>query len=473
MAAVADRVDERRRDADPWAGTPGDAGPVASSWGLARLAALVAASPLLAPAVAAVAARTTARTLRLLDDYPAVIDAVLAGERPPLPDGSTPRVDRVPASSRWFVSSDLHRCVPGTVDWPGHQHTRRLYELALGSYAERSWGLIENGDVEDFWLAGGSAYGVVYDLTRLASGAWPGPWGRRTAAELAVGHLGRIVANNRAVYDLIEHGFHRHGRYRRLIGNHDDVLARPELRAALAEVHEGIEVLDHLVLEDSDGAGVGLVTHGHHVDSWNAPGHAWLGKLGTWLGSALLDAPLAGNPGIPDDEETATLLEGRLPDELTRVSRLFGANRDLYSVDESLLFDACRRHWAPDGARDLEGGPWLLLGHTHLPLVRPVDPPTGGVWERYVNSGSAVFNECLTGIEWDGSADPHRPEVRLVAWRYAERGRPVGDEAVVAHDGERAVVRDVLARVAPDRELAVIASGSIEATAAATGREWA
>ena len=49
----------------------------------------------------------------------------------------------------------------GTVGWPGHQHARELYEAALDFYAADEWGLIENGDVEDFWLAGGSTYGVA------------------------------------------------------------------------------------------------------------------------------------------------------------------------------------------------------------------------------------------------------------------------------------------------------------------------
>ncbi len=41
-------------------------------------------------------------------------------------------------------------------------------------------------------------------------------------------------------------------------------------------------------------------------------------------------------------------------------------------------------------------------------------------WERYFNGGSGIFNRMITGVEWDGTAKPLRPSVRLVAWRYDE-----------------------------------------------------
>ncbi len=49
-------------------------------------------------------------------------------------------------------------------------------------------------------------------------------------------------------------------------------------------------------------------------------------------------------------------------------------------------------------------------------------------WERYFNGGSGIFNRMITGVEWDGTAKPLRPSVRLVAWRYDET-RPT--EAIV------------------------------------------
>ena len=64
----------------------------------------------------------------------------------------------------------------------------------------------------------------------------------------------------------------------------------------------------------------------------------------------MLDAPLVDNPGMPAPSETETLLTGRLPDVLTRVNRWLGANLDLYSVDEVLLFMG-EEYWLACGAK--------------------------------------------------------------------------------------------------------------------------
>jgi len=306
------------------------------------------------------------------------------------------------------------------------------------------------------------------------------------SAGVAIHHLRRIVANNRRTYDRIDQRFHRYGRYHRLVGNHDDVFLDPAMVDALGEVHHGLAVNDFLLFVDDgddgksgrgdggDGGGgvgdagaraIGVVTHGHHTDGWNMPFRSALGRLGTWLGSALLDVPFANNPGIPDLEETGRLLDGRLPDLLTRVSRRFGANRELYSLDEILLFDAWREEWSsPDGADGAVADgraaePWLLLGHTHVPLIQPLDPESGAAWNRYANSGSGIFYECLTGIEWDGTSDPANPSVRLVGWRYADRDDATPPSAIVAWDGDRGVVREVFERVEPSECLQIVARG--------------
>jgi hypothetical protein len=472
-AAVADRVDERHTRRSPLALTPGHAGAVAATWGTLKLATVALLSPIAGPIVLAGAARGTRHVVALTLRYPGMVRDLVEGR--PI-EYAADRVARAPARARYFVSSDLHRCVPGTVDWTHHQGTAGLYDAVLDYYADREWSLVENGDVEDFWLSGGSTYGVVYDVFRLASfaaGKAKRAVGRRGAgthadasAGIAVHHLRRIVANNRRTYDRIDQRFHRYGRYHRLVGNHDDVFLDPAMVEALGEVHHGIAVNDFLLLvDDADDRAVGVVTHGHHTDGWNMPFRSALGRLGTWLGSALLDVPFASNPGIPDLEESSRLLEGRLPDVLTRVSRRFGANRELYSLDEILLFDAWRSEWSPaDGAVDELAEsravePWLLLGHTHVPLVRPLDPESGAAWSRYANSGSGIFYECLTGVEWDGTTDPANPSVRLVGWRYADRDDATPPSAIVAWDGDRGVVREVFERVEPSECLQVVARG--------------
>jgi len=461
-AGLADRVDERHRRRSPLALTPGHAGVAAATWGTIKLVAVGVASPIAGPIVLARAARGTRYVIDLTLRYPALVRDLIDGV--PI-DFAAQRTARLPSRGAYFVSSDLHRCVAGTVDWTHHQGTARLYDTALDYYADRDWALVENGDVEDFWLTGGSTYGVVYDVFRMAVfavqrskqaiGLAPGD----ANVGVAASHLRRIVANNRRTYERIDQRFHRYGRYHRLVGNHDDAFLEPAMVDALGEVHAGLAVYDFVLLVDDDDRTIGVVTHGHHTDGWNSPFRSALGRFGTWLGSALLDVPFASNPGMPDVSETDRLLSGRFGDVLTRVSRRFGANRELYSLDEILLFDAWRKEWAgTDGAKGA-GEPWLLLGHTHLPLMRPVDPDSGGSWGRYANSGSAILHECVTGIEWDGRADPANPAVRLVAWRYADRDPETPLDAIVAWDGDRGIVREVFDRVEGSDRLQVVARG--------------
>jgi len=232
-------------------------------------------------------------------------------------------------------------------------------------------------------------------------------------------------------------------------------------------------VHDFLLLRDGadPGATVGVVSHGHHTDAWNAPLRAGLGKMGTWLGSALLDVPVSDNPGLPDRDETDRILGGKLDDVLTRVSRRFGANREQFSLDEVLLFDAWRAAWpvddtAPDDPAAAPDEPWLVFGHTHVPLRAPLDPASRRAWSRYANSGAGIFYECVTGVEWDGRDDPQHPVVRLVAWRYADRDAEPPANGAVAWHGTRAIVREVLDRVPPSDVLQVTARGHARATAA-------
>jgi len=212
------------------------------------------------------------------------------------------------------------------------------------------------------------------------------------------------------------------------------------------------------------GVGVGVITHGHHTDGWNAPHRAGLGKFGTWTGSAILDTPKVANPGVPDLMETGRLLAGRAPNVLTAVGRRLGANRELYSLDEVLLHRSWRQRWpVASASSDAVDEPWLLLGHTHVPLSEPRDVATGDVWTRYANSGAGIFYECLTGIEWDGTRDPRHPDVRVVVWRYADL-EPASDAEVIAQVGDRAVVREVLARDGDDDHLAVVRAGADSST---------
>jgi hypothetical protein len=227
-----------------------------------------------------------------------------------------------------------------------------------------------------------------------------------------------------------------------VVGNHDDPY----------EHHWGSELLDrHLpaaplvdfVVLESAGTPVGLVFHGHQTDAWCGPAvPSRIAHFTTWFGSALHDLPFAGlTPGLPTPAATGALLAGRARNRLTRVNGLVGASAGLESLDEVRLFEACRRRWGRSGERDLDGGPWVVLGHTHLPLAAPEHPGDGGRWRRYRNGGSGITPGLVSGVEWDGTADALDPHVQVVAWTAHPAPGATGARRVVFRPGARTLER--------------------------------
>lgn len=431
---LADQLDATAAaGADPTAPRP-----LPAVWAGCKLALIALASPLLGVWVGSRAAVNHRRMKALTTAFPAMLDDVLAGRPTSFP---VARVARVDAGARWFISSDLHRMPPGRLDWPARQGAASLYDGALDHYAAQGWGLIENGDIEDYWLVGGSAYGVVYDIARMVAGVLPGGAGAALGRAVATEHLRRIVDHYRPTVERVRDGFHAPGRFVRVTGNHDDVYEDPVLAGLLGTVFPGLAPVDFVVLADGDQP-VGLVFHGHQTDGWNGPAVPNLvARFTTSLASALHDQPLeALAPGLPRPVDTLHLLQGRARNRLTRVNGLTGATTGLDSLDEVLLFEACRRRWGQGPGPDLDGGPWIILGHTHIPLLAPRSPADGGRWSRYANSGSGITYELVTGVEWDGTADPRSPEVHLVGWVPGAGGgvrRVVLDVDPAEEDGVR------------------------------------
>jgi hypothetical protein len=98
------------------------------------------------------------------------------------------------------------------------------------------------------------------------------------------------------------------------------------------------------------------------------------------------------------------------------VDARFGGNRRFDSLDEERLFDRLAVT-APVG-----GWPWLMFGHTHFPMLRPVD--ASGRVVRYANSGCGVLPGAFTALEWDGALDD---PLRLVVHHLVD-GRPTRTE---------------------------------------------
>jgi len=391
----------------------------ATVWAFTRSAVTVVGAPLAAPAMAIAALRTAQIARRRIEAFPEHLRA-LAEDRPsPLIEE---RTARLPAGERYLITSDLHRCVAGRLDWPAAQGVKALYPRVLERYLDEGWHLIENGDVEDFWMVGGSTWGAIYDVAGLLEQAGstlrPGAGTSATVVE----HLDRIVANNHDTYEVLR-GYAADGRYHRTMGNHDDAFALDEVAARLRDHVPGTDVVDTIMLTragsvPADGvAGIeAFVSHGHLTDSWNGPGFATLGRMLTETLTSLGDLPGRGSrpdEGLPAGVGIDRLLEGGWNRLITLDAR-FGGNRRFDSLDEQRLFARLAQD-APEG-----GWPWILHGHTHYPMLQPLDRDGRPV--RYANSGCGVLDGGFTALEWD-PADPERP-VSLVVWTTGDDDAP-------------------------------------------------
>ena len=386
-------------------------GATASAWAVAKAALSIVGAPVTVPTMTVAALRTAKITRSRIELYPEHLHALAQGTESPLP---LTRVARRPASSRYLITSDLHRCIPGRLDWPERQGTKELYQEVLTGYADQGWNLIENGDVEDFWMVGGSTWGAVYDVAYLTGAV--GPSREESRRTILREQLDRIVENNEEIYSLLRDRFCAKGRYLRTMGNHDDAYTDPKMVNYLTSAHlPGAEVVDTVLLcaqgaepstDISDVSAV--ISHGHLTDSWNGPGFAPLGRSITWLITGLDDLPkIPKAGGLPDEQGLARLLGGRARNRLITVDPRYGGNRRFDSLDEERLFsrlDAC----PPDSGE----WPWLIFGHTHFPMLWPQNAKGNKV--KYANSGCGVLDQAMTCLEWDAS-DEQNP-LRLIIW---------------------------------------------------------
>lgn len=393
IGIASDRVDERFDDA----------GPVAKLWAASKLGAIAGTAGAWAPAFALRASSNHQRAVQMMASFGDQLRAIAKGDPP---SGPGNHVERLPAATRLLLVSDLHRCVPGSRDWPERQQTKDLYVAMLEHYAADGWHLCENGDVEDFWMVGGSTWGASYDALRIAGAAMSLVGFNDVRIAVYKEHLERIIENNQSIYDTIEDGFSGAQRYHRLIGNHDDVMRLPGVQETLRDHLGHIPIADYLALDGDDHRLVGVACHGHHTDGWNGPDRDWLGKVSTWMSGAMVDFPLIPAPeGLPPTTATIAATTAGLRNRLIEVHPFFGANTNYDSLDEEILFKGLR----DDDLLDC----WLFMGHTHSPVAGPTSR-LGNRWERYFNSGSGVTPTMVTAIEWDGTDG--EGDAQLVAW---------------------------------------------------------
>ncbi|MEI7886419.1 MAG: hypothetical protein WCJ04_03420 [Actinomycetes bacterium] len=392
-------------------------GATASAWAVAKAALSIVGAPVTVPTMTVAALRTAKITRSRIELYPEHLHALAQGLESPLP---LTRVARRPAATRYVITSDLHRCIPGRLDWPERQGTKELYQEVLTGYADQEWHLIENGDVEDFWMVGGSTWGAIYDVAYLTGAV--GPSRDESRRTILREQLDRIVENNEGIYSLLRDRFCAEGRYLRTMGNHDDAYTDPKMVEYLTTTHlPGAELTDTVLLcsaeaVPSDGIeGVlAIISHGHLTDSWNGPGFAPLGRSITWLITGLDDLPkIPKAGGLPDEQGLARLLAGRARNRLITVDPRYGGNRRFDSLDEQRLFSRLAECTPEAGS-----WPWLIFGHTHFPMLWPHDAEGNQV--KYANSGCGVLDQAMTCLEWD-SSNAEQP-LRLVIWLADRNG---------------------------------------------------
>lgn len=369
------------------------------AWAAAKLAATVPTLPVIATAMFGSLPLDTAICRRRAQRLPGAL-----GSADPAIVGKHLRLD---PGGKYLISSDLHRCIAGARDWPRLQQTDGLYQVTLEHYSQHDWGLVEAGDVEDMWMVGGSAVGAAIDALRLLGGLL---WSvdRRLSHATARAQVTLIAANHADTYATIAERFAAVGRYWRLSGNHDDSLTRPEVAAALKRIIPGFAVHDLISLGELDQTPEAVITHGHLTDPWNGPRGAWRGRIITSLANTIAD--LRGREmGITGATAREALVSGRAGNRLRSIRGPFSMDRDQFTLNETELHEAFADHFG-EGA-----GPWLVMGHTHVPGDGPWDPGTESRYRRYVNSGSGVAERILTAVEWDGTSPSRRPVLVAIA----------------------------------------------------------
>lgn len=386
---------------------------ISRAWAATKVIGLLPTMPLLATFGSALALLNHRRAQAVAIDTPRRIASLFD----PLPR-PVEEVVHLDALTNIVITSDIHRGATPTTSWAERSGADDVYRAAIAEYGDDGWTLIENGDADDMWLVGGNTWGVAHDAVRMIGGAALAVGHHALSATVAAEHLTAITEHHRDTFATIRSMFDG-GRYIRTVGNHDDVLRYRAVQEALRRAVPDATVSRSVVLHGSTIDQSAIVEHGHHSDGWNAPGRASLGRVTTWLASALADLPGGARRfGPPGSEATRRVLDGEWPNRVLRVHPHLGANLDHDSMDEEDLAAAFER-WFGDEPR-----PWLLFGHTHSPVLEPFRTD-GTRFRNYANSGAAMWTDMATAIEWHGSPPTGEPRVELVAWTRASPAGPV------------------------------------------------
>jgi hypothetical protein len=337
-------------------------------------------------------------------------------------------IERIPVDRKYAVFSDIHMYVEGDLDFFNNNGNAEIYRTALQWYSGKGYHLVENGDVEDFWIRGGSAKGLI-----LAIGE-PLPWpsfsdlfeasGFRSANQA---HALNVFSHNAQTYETVRTLFHDKRKYTRMIGNHDDVWVDPDMIPIIQVIYPDIVVNDYCTLERQDtGETEAILAHGHQSDVFNTAMCNFAGKALTNVASVLHELSF-GEWNLFSKSKDKWEDEWRnqgFKNELTEISLL-----EMESFSEYDLYKGVENIYGDSPAQ-----PYLILGHTHNPKDYAGIPhwmfQDQWNWDEYSNSGTVgMWEQIVVGLEVE------YPDVRVVAWkkddgvtnRYELRSYTYGD----------------------------------------------
>jgi hypothetical protein len=270
-------------------------------------------------------------------------------------------IERMPVDRKYMVFSDIHMYVEGDLDFFNNNGNAEIYRNALQWYSTQGYHLIENGDEEDFWMRGGSAKGLILTIGE------PLPWPSFSDLFEALGfrsanqaHALNVLNHNAQTYGVVRTLFYDKGRYTRLIGNHDDVWADPDMIPILQVIYPDIVVNDYCTLERQDtGETEAILAHGHRSDTFATPMCNFAGKALTNVASVLHELTFGEwNLFSKSKDQWEDEWEDKgFKNELTEINLL-----EQETLSEYNLYKGVENIYGDSPAQ-----PYLILGHTHNP----------------------------------------------------------------------------------------------------------
>jgi len=331
------------------------------------------------------------------------------------------KIKRMPLDQKYVVFSDIHIYHEGEFDFYGNNGNAAIHKQLLKHYSDKNFHLIDNGDIEDFWMEAyvrwnRQAGELILEsanekMLNDVSDQLPYPYysesfrrhGQLSARQV---HALRIFKNHLETYAVTDAGFASLGKYTRIIGNHDDVWHDPEMSGILEIAYPSvdvIEVYDYVVLEGVSGYAAFVIAHGHQSDGFNREICSLAGRLltnaGSWVQRWL---PSLGKKLFTRSRsEWAADLAG------------YGLHNDLDEIDGPQSMDErdLYEEYADQFGSGI-GAPHLVLGHTHQMRHRPGVPAfmykDSWNWDKYTNTGTTgMWEGCVTCVEIvDGMATP-------------------------------------------------------------------